>query len=93
MKQILEGLIYLHQQHVIHRDIKGANILISSDGIAKLADFGLARVFYPNNKNAQYTNRVVTLWYRAPELLLGSRNYSDTVDVWSLGCVFAEMIL
>lgn len=93
MAQILHGLIYLHSQNVIHRDIKGANILISSNGQAKLADFGLARIFYPNNKQAQYTNRVVTLWYRAPELLLGARNYSDTVDMWSLGCVFAEMVL
>lgn len=57
---------------MLHRDIKGANILISSEGQVKLADFGLARIFYPNEKQAKYTNRVVTLWYRAPELLLGS---------------------
>ncbi len=93
MVQILKGLIYLHNQNVIHRDIKGANILISSDGTAKLADFGLARIYYPGDKKAVYTNRVVTLWYRAPELLLGARNYSDTVDTWSLGCVFAELFL
>lgn len=78
---------------MIHRDIKGANILISSDGHVKLADFGLARIFYPGNEHVHYTNRVVTLWYRAPELLLGARNYSETVDTWSVGCVFAEMIL
>lgn len=78
---------------MIHRDIKGANILISKDGIVKLADFGLARIIYPNDKNMRYTNRVVTLWYRAPELLLGSQKYNDTVDMWSVGCVFAEMYL
>lgn len=77
----------------MHRDIKGANILISNEGVAKIGDFGLARTFYPGNKQAQYTNRVVTLWYRAPELLLGARNYSDTLDTWSMGCVFAEMVL
>lgn len=93
MIQIIKGISYLHSKNVIHRDIKGANILISSEGVVKLADFGLARVYYPNNKHVRYTNKVVTLWYRAPELLLGSNNYSDTVDVWSLGCVFAEMFL
>jgi serine/threonine protein kinase len=89
----LKGIYYLHTRNIIHRDIKGANILISKDGVVKLADFGLARDFYRNNRNAQYTNRVVTLWYRAPELLLGAKNYSDTVDMWSLGCVFAEMFM
>ena len=79
--------------NIIHRDIKGANILISDKGVVKLADFGLARIYYPEKKNAQYTNKVVTLWYRAPELLLGAKNYSDTVDVWSIGCVFAELLL
>lgn len=83
----------MHNKNVIHRDIKGANILISKEGIVKLADFGLARAIYPNNKNYKYTNRVVTLWYRAPELLLGSVQYSDTVDMWSVGCVFAELFL
>ena len=72
MIQMMKGLSYLHGRNIIHRDIKGANILISKDGIVKLADFGLARIIYPNNKNFKYTNRVVTLWYRAPELLLGS---------------------
>lgn len=78
---------------MIHRDIKGANILISSAGEVKLADFGLARVFYPGNEKVNYTNKVVTLWYRAPELLLGSRNYTQAVDMWSVGCVFAELVL
>jgi len=86
-------MIYLHEKNVIHRDIKGANILIASNGSVKLADFGLARIFYPGNEKVNYTNRVVTLWYRAPELLLGSRNYTEAVDMWSVGCVFAEMVL
>ena len=90
---MLKGLAYLHSKNIIHRDIKGANILISKDGIVKLADFGLARILYPNNRNYKYTNRVVTLWYRAPELLLGTQSYNDTVDMWSMGCVFAEMFL
>jgi cyclin-dependent kinase 12/13 len=93
MLQILQGIQYLHSSNVIHRDIKGANILISSAGEVKLADFGLARVFYPGNEKVNYTNKVVTLWYRAPELLLGSRNYTQAVDMWSVGCVFAELVL
>jgi cyclin-dependent kinase 12/13 len=58
----------------------------------KLADFGLARIFYPGSERVQYTNKVVTLWYRAPELLFGAKNYNDTLDIWSVGCVFAEMV-
>ena len=83
----------MHHQNVLHRDIKGANILISGDGFVKLADFGLAQAFKPDNKDLNMTNRVVTLWYRAPELLLGSRNYKCSVDMWSVGCVFAELLL
>lgn len=92
MLQVLHGVAYLHQRHVIHRDIKGANILLSSKGQVKLADFGLARIFYPGDERVHYTNRVVTLWYRAPELLLGARNYNEAVDMWSVGCVFAELV-
>jgi serine/threonine protein kinase len=92
MYQILVGIDYLHKKNVIHRDVKGANILISSSGQVKLADFGLARIFYPGDDKVNYTNRVVTLWYRAPELLLGARNYTEAVDMWSVGCVFAEMV-
>lgn len=92
MKQILEGLYYLHNlKNLAHRDIKGANILISSEGVVKIADFGLARTLFPN-KNASYTTKVVTLWYRAPELLLEYKKYDFNVDLWSLGCVFAEMV-
>ena len=71
MLQILSGLDYLHSQNVIHRDIKGANILVSRDGHVQLADFGLARLINPSERNALYTRKVVTLWFRAPELLFG----------------------
>lgn len=69
--------------------MKAANILITKTGILKLADFGLARAF--SEKKKRYTNRVVTLWYRPPELLLGDRNYGPPVDLWGAGCIMAEM--
>lgn len=75
----------------MHRDIKAANILVNNKGVLKLADFGLANIVTPRNKN-QLTSRVVTLWYRAPELLMGSTSYSVSVDLWSVGCVFAEIL-
>eukprot|EP00466_Bigelowiella_natans_P019689 jgi/Bigna1/144639/aug1.89_g19347 len=89
IKCILEALYYLHKSNILHRDIKGANILISNNGDVKLADFGLARA---HDKRGDYTNRVVTLWYRAPELLLGANKYDSKIDIWSAGCVFAEML-
>ena len=92
MKQVLKGLIYLQRNNIVHRDIKGANILISKEGEVKLGDFGLARTFNPSNKLAMYTVKVVTLWYRCPELLLGFRNYNFGVDIWSAACVFAEIV-
>lgn len=93
MKQLLNGLYFIHSNKILHRDMKAANILITKNGILKLADFGLARAF-SMSKNGQpnrYTNRVVTLWYRPPELLLGERNYGPPVDMWGAGCIMAEM--
>jgi CTD kinase subunit alpha len=83
MKSILEGLQYIHSCDILHRDIKGANVLVSNNGEVKLADFGLARNVAPNVEC--YTNRVVTLWYRSPELLLGVTKYTTKVDMWALG--------
>ena len=88
--QMFQGLDFLHRRGVLHRDIKAANILISSTGELKFADFGLAR-FYTKSRQLDYTNRVITIWYRPPELLLGETQYGPAVDVWSAACVFAEM--
>ncbi|KAJ3125910.1 Cyclin-dependent kinase catalytic subunit [Nowakowskiella sp. JEL0407] len=89
--QILLGLEYCHSHRIIHRDLKPQNLLIDQQGHLKLADFGLARSFGVPLRT--YTHEVVTLWYRAPEILLGSRHYSTGVDMWSVGCIFAEMCL
>lgn len=83
MKQLISGVKYIHDQGVMHRDIKGANLLLSNKGELKLTDFGLARLTNPTH--SRYTNRVVTLWYRAPELLLGSDHYTPSIDIWSVG--------
>lgn len=93
LKQLLNGLYYIHNNKVLHRDMKTANILLTKDGRLKLADFGLARAFsFPKaGQPNRYTNRVVTLWYRPPELLLGERNYTPAIDVWGAGCIMAEM--
>lgn len=90
MQQLLRGLDHCHNRGVLHRDIKGSNLLIDNSGILKIADFGLASFFDPN-QNHPLTSRVVTLWYRPPELLLGSTNYGVAVDLWSTGCILAEM--
>ncbi|CAD8108880.1 unnamed protein product [Paramecium sonneborni] len=90
-KQLLEGVKYLHESKIIHRDLKCANILMNNKGQVTLADFGLARTL-SNVNNPKYTYKVVTLWYRAPELLFGQTNYNTQIDMWSLGCIFAELI-
>ena len=89
-KQLFEGLDHLHRRGVLHRDIKAANILISNTGQLKLADFGLAR-FFVKRRQLDYTNRVITIWYRPPELLLGETQYGPAVDIWSAGCVMIEI--
>jgi len=93
MQQMCEALFFIHNNKIIHRDMKAANILITKQGTLKLADFGLARAISINKQGNpnRYTNRVVTLWYRPPELLLGERNYGPAVDMWGAGCIMAEM--
>jgi serine/threonine protein kinase len=89
MHQLLKGIDFCHTNRVLHRDLKPQNLLINNKGVLKLADFGLARAFgIPVNT---FSNEVVTLWYRAPDVLLGSRTYNTSIDIWSAGCIMAEM--
>ncbi|RZB76847.1 putative serine/threonine-protein kinase isoform B [Glycine soja] len=90
MQQLLSGLDHCHSRGVLHRDIKGSNLLIDNNGILKIADFGLANFIDPHHK-VPLTSRVVTLWYRPPELLLGASNYGVAVDLWSTGCILGEL--
>ena len=91
--QLINGVAYLHDNWVIHRDLKPANILVTSTGEVKIGDLGLARI-YASPLQSLYTSDkvVVTIWYRSPDLLLGARHYTSSVDMWSLGCIFGELI-
>jgi cyclin-dependent kinase 12/13 len=88
-KQLLCGVHYMHKNKVIHRDLKASNLLVNKKGELKIADFGLARSW--NSDMKRLTNRVITLWYRPPELLLGCHEYTPKIDMWSVGCIIAEM--
>ncbi|KAM7270946.1 hypothetical protein ACFE04_030160 [Oxalis oulophora] len=90
MRQLISGLHHCHSRGILHRDIKGSNLLIDSNGILKIADFGLASFFDPHY-GTPLTSRVVTLWYRPPELLLGASHYGVAVDLWSTGCILGEL--
>ena len=103
MRELLEGMMYLHKNHIMHRDMKAANLLIDNQGQLQIADFGLARPFHDVQNEAwrargwksthNYTEMVVTRWYRPPELLAGQRNYGPAIDMWGVGCILAEMLL
>lgn len=90
MIQLLRAIGHLHDNWILHRDLKTSNLLLSHNGILKVGDFGLAREYGSPLK--PYTPIVVTLWYRAPELLLGQKEYSTHIDVWSIGCILAELV-
>ncbi|XP_078702966.1 uncharacterized protein LOC144928476 isoform X2 [Branchiostoma floridae x Branchiostoma belcheri] len=90
MKQLMQGLDYCHKKNFLHRDIKCSNILINNRWQVKLADFGLARLYHAEEARP-YTNKVITLWYRPPELLLGEEQYGPAIDIWSCGCILGEL--
>ncbi|XP_077212697.1 cyclin-dependent kinase E;1 isoform X2 [Tasmannia lanceolata] len=94
--QLLNGLNYLHSNWIIHRDLKPSNILVMGEGdeqgVVKIADFGLARIYHAPLKPLSDNGVVVTIWYRAPELLLGAKHYTSAVDMWAVGCIFAELL-
>ncbi|OIR58810.1 MAG: CMGC/CDK protein kinase [Amphiamblys sp. WSBS2006] len=90
IQSMLRGIGFLHQNSVLHRDIKASNIFVDEKGEVSIADFGLSR--FKNSKKQKYTPGVFTCWYRPPEILLGQRNYSEAADIWALGCLAAEIL-
>ena len=90
LSQVITGLNFLHSQWIMHRDLKSSNLLMNNRGEIKIADFGMAR--YYGDPPPKLTQLVVTLWYRSPELLLGAETYGTEVDMWSIGCIFGELL-
>ncbi|POS85114.1 kinase-like protein [Erysiphe pulchra] len=90
LHQITSGTLYLHNNWILHRDLKTSNLLLNNRGVLKIADFGMARYF--GSPPPKMTQLVVTLWYRAPELLLGAKQYDTAIDMWSIGCIFGELL-
>eukprot|EP00924_Labyrinthula_sp_SR-Ha-C_P014851 snap_masked-scaffold_9-processed-gene-0.8-mRNA-1 protein AED:0.40 eAED:0.40 QI:0/-1/0/1/-1/1/1/0/300 len=90
-RQLFKGLAHVHENKIMHRDLKPQNLLLNSDGVLKIADFGLSRSF--QLETPSFANEIITLWYRPPEVLLGSVTYDSSVDIWSAGCIFAEMAM
>ena len=91
MWQILKAMAFIHSHNIIHRDVKPENMLLSKNGVLKICDFGFARSTF-KGENKEFTDYVSTRWYRAPELLVGDRNYGKSVDVWAIGCIFIELL-
>lgn len=89
-RQLLDALRFCHHYKIIHRDIKPSNLLLSKNGVLKLADFGLSRTHSTSSRT--YCHEIVTLWYRAPEVMLGSTGYGTAIDIWSAGCITYEMV-
>ncbi|KAI6200562.1 Cyclin-dependent kinase 20 [Aphelenchoides besseyi] len=90
--QLLRGIEHLHELNIMHRDLKPENILIRSNGTLQIADFGLACLYLPQDKERTYSHEVATRWYRSPELLFGATRYTPTVDIWAFGCILAEYL-
>jgi len=91
LQQLASGVSYLHDNWILHRDLKTSNLLLNNRGQLKIADFGMAR-YVSDPPPPNLTQLVVTLWYRSPELLLGARTYDGAVDMWSVGCIFGELL-